>query len=66
MSSTFIYTLFQCNRFDLGEKGRGITLYKKLYYKECHFHRVVKDFMIQSGDFSEGKEEKEVLRKIDT
>ncbi len=38
----------------LGEKGRGLTLYKKLYYKGCHFHRVVKDFMIQSGDFTEG------------
>jgi cyclophilin family peptidyl-prolyl cis-trans isomerase len=38
----------------LGEKGRGLTLYKKLYYKGCHFHRVVKNFMIQSGDFTEG------------
>ncbi|CAF1278531.1 unnamed protein product, partial [Rotaria sordida] len=37
-----------------GEKGRGLTLYKKLYYKGCHFHRVVKNFMIQSGDFTEG------------
>ncbi len=39
----------------LGEKGRGLTLYKKLYYKECHFHRVVKNFMIQTGDFTAGK-----------
>jgi cyclophilin family peptidyl-prolyl cis-trans isomerase len=38
----------------LGEKGRGSTLYKKLYYKGCQFHRVVKDFMVQSGDFTEG------------
>ncbi|CAF3831408.1 unnamed protein product, partial [Adineta steineri] len=37
-----------------GEKGRGLTLYKKLYYKGCQFHRVVKDFMIQAGDFTEG------------
>ncbi|CAF4792145.1 unnamed protein product, partial [Rotaria sp. Silwood1] len=37
-----------------GEKGRGLTLYKKLYYKGCYFHRVVKNFMIQSGDFTEG------------
>ncbi|CAF3611172.1 unnamed protein product [Rotaria socialis] len=37
-----------------GEKGRGLTLYKKLYYKGCCFHRVVKNFMIQSGDFTEG------------
>ncbi len=42
-------------RFEiLGEKGRGLTLYKKLYYKGCQFHRVVKNFMIQSGDFTEG------------
>jgi cyclophilin family peptidyl-prolyl cis-trans isomerase len=40
----------------LGEKGRGLTLYKKLYYKECQFHRVVKHFMIQSGDFTEGND----------
>ena len=38
----------------LGEKGGGLTLYKKLYYKGCLFHRVVKHFMIQSGDFTEG------------
>ncbi|CAF3825981.1 unnamed protein product, partial [Rotaria sordida] len=36
-----------------GEKGRSLTLYKKLYYKGCLFHRVVKNFMIQSGDFTE-------------
>ena len=40
----------------LGEKGRGLTLYKKLYYKGCQFHRIVKNFMIQSGDFTEGKD----------
>ena len=38
----------------LGEKGLGLTLYKKLFYKGCEFHRVVKDFIIQAGDFTEG------------
>ncbi|CAF3383168.1 unnamed protein product [Rotaria socialis] len=36
-----------------GEKGRVSTSNKKLYYKKCHFHRIVNDIMIQSGDFTE-------------
>lgn len=35
-----------------GEKGIGKTTEKPLHYKNAIFHRVVKDFMIQSGDFS--------------
>ncbi|XP_055618481.1 peptidyl-prolyl cis-trans isomerase G [Toxorhynchites rutilus septentrionalis] len=37
-----------------GEKGVGQKTGKPLHYKGIIFHRVVKDFMIQSGDFSNG------------
>jgi cyclophilin family peptidyl-prolyl cis-trans isomerase len=37
-----------------GEKGFGVNTNKRLYFKHCPFHRVIKNFMIQSGDFSEG------------
>uniref|UniRef100_A0A6B2EBZ3 peptidylprolyl isomerase n=1 Tax=Phlebotomus kandelakii TaxID=1109342 RepID=A0A6B2EBZ3_9DIPT len=35
-----------------GEKGLGKTTGKPLHYAGVIFHRVVKDFMIQAGDFS--------------
>jgi cyclophilin family peptidyl-prolyl cis-trans isomerase len=37
-----------------GEKGIGKTTGKPLHYKGIIFHRVVRDFMIQGGDFSVG------------
>uniref|UniRef100_A0A1Y1KQK6 Peptidyl-prolyl cis-trans isomerase n=2 Tax=Photinus pyralis TaxID=7054 RepID=A0A1Y1KQK6_PHOPY len=37
-----------------GEKGIGETTNKPLHYTDVIFHRVVKDFIIQGGDFSNG------------
>ena len=38
----------------LGEKGVGKVTGKPLHYKGTPFHRIVKNFMIQGGDFSAG------------
>lgn len=39
----------------------GDTTGKPLHYKGVVFHRVVRDFMVQSGDFSEGIADDEFL-----
>jgi peptidylprolyl isomerase len=36
-----------------GEKGDG-KKGKPLHYKGCTFHRVIRDFMLQGGDFTDG------------
>ena len=38
-----------------GEKGEGRTTFKPLHYMGTPIHRIVKGFIIQGGDFSEGK-----------
>mmetsp|Transcript_20857 Transcript_20857/g.48169 ORF Transcript_20857/g.48169 Transcript_20857/m.48169 type:complete len:488 (-) Transcript_20857:223-1686(-) len=37
-----------------GEKGMGKVSNKPLYFKNCTFHRVIPNFMIQGGDFTQG------------
>lgn len=38
-----------------GEKGVGRTTIKPLHYKGTPIHRIVKGFIIQGGDFSNGE-----------
>ncbi|XP_046853166.1 peptidyl-prolyl cis-trans isomerase D-like [Xenia sp. Carnegie-2017] len=36
----------------VGDKGNGQSTGKPLHFKNCPFHRIMKDFMVQGGDFS--------------
>ena len=47
-------SLYTCCIFS-GEKGISEKSEQSLHYRGCPFHRVVKDFMIQGGDFTKGK-----------
>ena len=35
-----------------GEKGNGKVSGRSLTYRGCRFHRVIKGFMVQTGDFT--------------
>jgi cyclophilin family peptidyl-prolyl cis-trans isomerase len=37
-----------------GEKGLGKNSTKQLHYRGAPFHRIVKNFMVQGGDFTHG------------
>jgi len=37
-----------------GEMGEGATTKKPLHYKNSPIHRIVRGFIVQGGDFSEG------------
>lgn len=39
----------------LGDKGDGSVTGKPLHYQGVIFHRVIKKFMVQAGDFVNGK-----------
>ena len=57
------YIVFAVNLFSFvfilhfrveGEKGVSKLSGKQLHYKGAPFHRIIKDFMIQGGDFTAG------------
>ena len=38
-----------------GERGEGKNTFKPLHYKGTPIHRIVKGFIVQGGDFSNGQ-----------
>lgn len=50
----FLEDVLRNNHFFTGEKGISQKSEIPLHYKGAPFHRVVKDFMIQGGDFTKG------------
>ena len=55
MSVLEFHLVFFVSTLVAGEKGVGETTEKPLHYKGSVFHRVVKNFMLQGGDFSKGE-----------
>ena len=54
MLSIYFICFLTLTFFIEGEKGVSKLSGKQLHFKGAPFHRVIKDFMIQGGDFTAG------------